>query len=64
MDYVGVFKNLQKALNFEEKDIAGVAVKFDDLKKDFNKTITTASALFAGIKRDDVERRQTKQLKG
>jgi type I restriction enzyme R subunit len=53
VDYVGVFKNLQKALNFEEKDIAGVAVKFDDLKKDFSKTITTVSTMFAGIKRDD-----------
>lgn len=53
VDYVGIFKNLQKALNFEEKDIAGVAFKFDDLKKDFSKTIATVSTMFAGIKCDD-----------
>lgn len=53
VDYVGIFKNLQKALNFEEKDIAGVAFKFDDLKKDFSKTISTMTTTFAGIKRDD-----------
>jgi hypothetical protein len=38
----------------EEKDIQGVAYKFDDLKKDFTKTITSASNLFTGIKRDDI----------
>jgi type I restriction enzyme R subunit len=27
VDYVGIFKNLKKALNFEEKDVAGVAFK-------------------------------------
>jgi type I restriction enzyme R subunit len=53
VDYVGIFKNLQKALNFEEKDIAGVAYKFDELKKDFAATITTVTKIFAGIKRDD-----------
>jgi type I restriction enzyme R subunit len=53
VDYVGIFKNLQKALNFEEKDIAGVAFKFDELKKDFSKTISTMTTMFAGIKRDD-----------
>jgi len=53
VDYLGIFKNLQKALNFEEKDIAGVALKFDELKKDFGKTIANTSTMFAGIKRDD-----------
>src|SRR4029077_17958988 len=53
VDYVGIFENLEKALNFEEKDIEGIAYKFDELKKDFSKTITSLSSLFQGIKRDD-----------
>jgi type I restriction enzyme R subunit len=53
VDYLGIFKDLKKALNFEEKDIVGVAYKFDELKKDFEKTLSTASDMFVGIKRDD-----------
>jgi type I restriction enzyme, R subunit len=53
VDYVGIFENLEKALNFEEKDIEGIAYKFDELKKEFSKTITSLSSLFEGIKRDD-----------
>lgn len=53
VDYVGIFENLQKALNFEEKDIEGVAYRFDELKKEFTKTISTLRNTFAGIKRGD-----------
>ncbi len=52
VDYVSIFENLQKALNFEEKDIEGIAYKFDELKKEFSKTISILSTLFAGIKRE------------
>ncbi len=52
VDYVSIFENLQKALNFEEKDIEGVAYKFDELKKEFSKIISVLSTLFAGIKRE------------
>jgi len=53
VDYVGIFQNLQKALNFQEKDIEGIAYKFDELKKEFDKTISALSTIFKGIKRDD-----------
>jgi len=53
VDYVGIFEKLQKALNFEEKDIEGVAYRFNELKKEFTKTISTLTSTFAGIKRDD-----------
>jgi type I restriction enzyme R subunit len=52
VDYVSIFENLQKALNFEEKDIEGIAYKFDELKKEFSKTISILSTLFAGVKRE------------
>jgi type I restriction enzyme R subunit len=53
VDYVGIFQNLQKALNFEEKDIEGIAYKFDELKKEFDRTVSALSTMFKGIKRDD-----------
>ena len=53
VDYVGIFENLEKALNFEEKDIEGVAYKFDELKKEFTKTLSGLGTMFTGIKRDD-----------
>ncbi|HZY95145.1 MAG TPA: HsdR family type I site-specific deoxyribonuclease [Candidatus Bathyarchaeia archaeon] len=53
VDYVGIFENLEKALNFEEKDIEGVAYKFDELKKEFTKTLSAMGTMFAGIGRDD-----------
>src|SRR5438094_8153964 len=53
VDYVGVFENLEKALNFEEKDIEGIAYKFDELRKEFSKTITALSNLFTGISKDE-----------
>src|SRR2546428_9272741 len=49
VDYVGIFENLEKALNFEEKDIEGVAFKFDELKREFTKTISTFGTMLAGI---------------
>jgi len=53
IDYVGLFEKLQKALNFEERDIEGVALDFEELKKQFTKASSTLSKMFAGIKRDD-----------
>ncbi len=51
--YIPIFEDLQKALNFEEKDIEGIAYKFDELKTEFSKTISKLSELFAGVRRDD-----------
>lgn len=53
VDYVGIFKNLVKALNFEEQDIEGVAYNFNILKKEFDKTVSTLLKLFMGIRRND-----------
>src|SRR5207245_8369285 len=53
IDYVGIFENLQKALNFEEKNIERIAYKFDELKKEFSRTIIALAKMFEGIKRDD-----------
>ncbi len=53
VDYCGIFQNLEKALNFEERDIEGIAFKFDELKKEFVSTIASLSTVFAGVGRDD-----------
>jgi len=53
VDYVGIFKNLMRALNFEEKDIEGVAYNFDKLKDQFKETLGKLLALFEGLVRDD-----------
>ncbi len=53
VDYVGIFDNLMKALNFETEDIEGIAYNFDILRKEFTKTIAELLHLFRDIKRDD-----------
>jgi len=52
-DYIGIFDNLMKALNFEERDIEGVAFNFNELKEKFKNKLTELINLFNGIKRDD-----------
>lgn len=52
VDYVGIFDNLVKALNFQEEDIEGVAYKYDVLKEEFSAIIASAIKLFSGIVRD------------
>lgn len=53
VDYVGMFKRLVKALNFETRDIQEVAVNFERLKQEFKKTISASLKSFAGIPRED-----------
>lgn len=53
VDYVGIFKNLMRALNFEEEDVRDVAYDFDKLKDQFVATLGTLLDLFTGIKRDE-----------
>jgi len=53
VDYVGIFEKLQKALNFEEKDIRGVAYRFDQFQREFTKTVSVLSGIFMRVKRDD-----------
>jgi type I restriction enzyme R subunit len=53
VDYCGIFKRLVKALNFETRDIEGVAVDFTKLKEEFKKTISGTLKLFAGTPRED-----------
>jgi type I restriction enzyme, R subunit len=52
VDYVGVFDNLVKALNFQEEDIEGVAYNYDTLKQEFSAIITSVVKPFSGIVRD------------
>ncbi|MCH7760993.1 hypothetical protein IIA15_06275, partial [candidate division TA06 bacterium] len=52
VDYIGVFKNLKKALHFEDVDIEGVAKEFDDLKRQFKDVLTAILKPFDGITRD------------
>src|SRR2546427_6847149 len=40
VDYVGIFRNLVDALNFEVEDIEGVAYDFNVLRQEFSKTIS------------------------
>lgn len=51
-DYVGIFDNLVKALNFEEEEVEGVALNFDELKKDFSVTISELLGIFERVRRD------------
>jgi len=53
VDYVGIFDNLMKALNFEAEDIEGIAYNFDILRKEFTQTVTELLEMFKDIKRDD-----------
>ncbi len=52
VDYIGIFDNLVKALNFEQEDIEGVAFNFDELKDRFKQTISELLRLFKHVKRD------------
>ena len=52
VDYVGIFDNLMKALNFEQEDIEGVAFNFDELKDRFRQIISELLRLFKHVKRD------------
>ena len=52
VDYVGIFDNLVKALNFQEQDIEGIAYDYDVLKKEFSSIIADVLKLFSGVARD------------
>ncbi len=52
VDYVGIFDNLIKALNFQEQDIEGLAYDYDVLKKEFSSIIADVLKLFSGVARD------------
>ncbi|MGA2573246.1 MAG: HsdR family type I site-specific deoxyribonuclease [Candidatus Methanomethylicaceae archaeon] len=51
-DYVGIFNNLVKALNFQEQDIEGVAYNYDILKEEFDRTINSLLKMFRDVPRD------------
>lgn len=48
VDYCGVLKNLNKALNFDENEVADCLVDFDLLKQDLPKQIAAFKLLFKG----------------
>jgi len=52
VDYVGIFSNLVKALNFQEEDIEGVAYKYEVLREEFGRTISGLLKAFAEVSRD------------
>jgi type I restriction enzyme R subunit len=52
VDYIGIFDNLVKALNFQEQDIEGIAYNYDVLKEEFSKIIDEVLRIFSGIVRD------------
>jgi len=52
VDYVGIFQNLVKALNFEEQDIEGVAYDYDDLRSKFAALVKESLELFPGVPLD------------
>ena len=56
VDYVGIFDNLVRALNFQREDIAGVAYDYDVLRSEFKKTIGTILMLFEHVSKDDSRR--------
>ena len=62
-DYVGIFDNLVKALNFEEEEVEGIALNFDELKKDFSKTVSELLGMFARVKRDEARQSLFEALK-
>jgi len=53
VDYANIFGNLVRALNFEEKDIEGVAYDFDLLRSEFKTQMAKLLAIFEGIERTD-----------
>lgn len=56
VDYVGIFKELKRALAiYDEVDIKGVAYKLDEIKEELRKKISEALSLFEGI---ELEKRQ------
>lgn len=48
-DYVGIFDDLMKALNFQERDIEGVAYDYDKLREEFATTIKQTLGIFDGL---------------
>ncbi|HAW50508.1 TPA: hypothetical protein DCX16_06135 [bacterium] len=63
VDYIGIFDNLMKALNFEEADIEDVAFNFDELKDKFRDLISKVLAIFKDIKRDNTRESLLKAIK-
>jgi type I restriction enzyme R subunit len=53
VDYVGIFKRLIKALNFESQDVKDVAVDLEKLKDEFRAKMVAALKPFGGISRED-----------
>jgi type I restriction enzyme R subunit len=53
VDYVGIFDNLVKALNFQQEDVAGVAYDYDVLKSEFRKTIDATLGMFESVEKTD-----------
>ena len=53
VDYVGIFENLIKALNFEEEEIEGVAFDFEVLKEGFEGALSELLGMFKGASKED-----------
>lgn len=53
IDYCGVLKNLNKALNFDESEVADCLIDFDKLKDDLPKDIEAFKELISGANIDN-----------
>ena len=54
IDYCGVLKNLELALNFNENDIEGCLIDFDELKRQLPDLVDEFMNLFRGINMDNL----------
>jgi type I restriction enzyme, R subunit len=54
IDYCGVLKNLREALNFNENDIEGCLIDFDELKRNLPDLIDEFMNFFRGINMDNL----------
>jgi len=49
IDYCGILKRLQDALNFDESDIEDCLIDFDELKKNLPELLNEFKGIFAGV---------------
>jgi type I restriction enzyme R subunit len=57
IDYAGILRNFIKAFeNYTKKDIEDVLVNLDELKQQFNQTLTETLQLFEGIPKNQYDR--------
>lgn len=54
VDYCGILRNLNKALNFDESDIDKCLIDFDQLRQDLPEQIERFQELFAGVNKGNL----------